>query len=82
MLEDVVSCNLLERVGGSFLIVITFRSEATFSKLKFESCDELSTKEMVAKLKFLINEQSGGDLQTQFNAYKDKKVQRRKTLHF
>jgi hypothetical protein len=80
-LDDIVACQFSER-DGSYLITVTYRSEAAFAKLKLESSDQNLSKEMVAKLRFLINERSDKDVQTQFNAYKEKKVQRRKTLHF
>jgi hypothetical protein len=80
-LEDVAACQVDER-DGSFLITVIYQSEAAFSKLKLETPDPVLSKEMAAKLKFLINERSSVDVQTQFTAYKEKKVQRRKTLHF
>ena len=80
-LEDVASCQVAER-DGAFLITVVYRSDAAFSKLKLETSDPVLSKEMAAKLKFLINERSSAEVQSQFNAYKEKKVQRRKTLHF
>jgi hypothetical protein len=78
--EDVVSCQLMER-DDHFVICIIYRLDQNYSKLKFESCEEHIAKEINAKVKFLINERST-EAQTHYKLYQERKIHRRKTLHF
>jgi hypothetical protein len=78
--EDVVSCQLTER-DDHFVICIIYRLDQNYSKLKFECCDEHVAKEINAKVKFLINERST-EAQTHYKLYQERKIHRRKTLHF
>lgn len=84
-IESVVACSSIEK-NDSTQVSIVHRVETGFSKLKLE-CASLEThtaREICAKLKYLISENSltSSEVHMEYKNFLDRKTLRRRTIHF
>ena len=76
-----LSFQLSEKEENSVICVI-YHHEQNYSKLRLECLEDRVSKEICAKVRYLIDERSSEAVQTEYKAYRERKLHRRKTIHF